>query len=90
MPNQVIFYAGEDGAAHPYIVDGVMAKHLSPAGLNVALFTGLKTPSGNSVDKPLGGGFLECVAFVDGPLQNINLPNSKRTRSVDRGQPLPG
>jgi hypothetical protein len=26
------------------------------------------------VDKPLGGGFLDCVAFLDGPLQNVNLP----------------
>ena len=74
VANQVVFYAGEDGAAHPYLVSGVTAKHLSADGLNVALFIGLKPPPGNSVDKPLGGGFLDCVAFLDGPLQNVNLP----------------
>ena len=74
MANQIVFYAGEDGAAHPYLVSGVTAKFLPADGLNVALFIGLKPPAGNSVDKPLGGGFLDCVAFLDGPLQNVNLP----------------
>ena len=74
VANQIVFYAGEDGAAHPYLVSGVTAKFLPADGLNVALFIGLKPPAGNSVDKPLGGGFLDCVAFLDGPLQNVNLP----------------
>jgi hypothetical protein len=73
VANQLIYYAGSDGAAHPYLVNGVTAKHLSPDGLNLAMFLGHKPQGDNSVDRPLTGGFLDCVAFLDGPLKNINL-----------------
>jgi hypothetical protein len=77
----LMFFAGPDGRAHPYVVAGVVGKHLSsPEALK--LHKGLQTlAAGGDPTKlktkivgeeaPLGKEFQDGVALLDGPLRNV-------------------
>jgi hypothetical protein len=65
---KVIFFRGPDGQVHPYVVSGVMGKHLSPQALEIHKRLGtviISSPS-EGFDKPWQDG----VALLDGPLRN--------------------
>jgi hypothetical protein len=66
---KVIFFKGPDGAVHPYIVDGVVGKHLSPGALEIHRF--LQTFTVSSPEEGLDKRFQDGVALLDGPLHNI-------------------
>jgi cell wall-associated NlpC family hydrolase len=64
------FYQGiNDGEVHAYVINGAIAKHLSPEALGLHRFFG--TAAVGSLDKPLGKEWQDGVAIVDGPLQNV-------------------
>ena len=75
----LMFVAGPDGGVHPHAVAGVVGKHLSsPAALELNRFlqnaAAAKDPSKVTIlgeDKPLGKGWQDAIALLDGPLRNV-------------------
>ena len=67
--SRIMYFSGpEAGEAHPYIVSGVVGKHLSPEALD--LHSVFKTETLGSPQAPFGKAWQDGVALLDGPLRN--------------------
>jgi hypothetical protein len=75
----LMFLAGPDGEPYPYVVAGVVGKHLSsPEALALNRFlqqaAAAKNPDRVTIlgePKPLGKEWQDAIALLDGPLRNV-------------------
>jgi hypothetical protein len=69
--SKIMFFSGPSaGEAHPYIVSGVVGKHLTPEA--VELHSIFHTEILGSPQAPFGKAWQDGVALLDGPLRNVS------------------
>ncbi len=67
---KVLYFAGPDNKAYPYVVSGCIGKFLSPEAL--AVHTLFQTEVAFTPEHPAPASWAGGVALLDGPLQNVN------------------